>query len=48
MQVIFENKDKGGSSGGTNPIDIIICPRWTSRYLEGECIGRFGSREDGI
>jgi len=29
-------------------MDIIICPRWISRYLEEKCIGGFGSRRGKI
>jgi len=37
MQVIFENKDERSSTGGTNPIGIVICVGRSSRYIEGEC-----------
>ena len=48
MQVIYENEVKGVISRRTNPIDIIICPRWISRHLERECYGGIGNKRNRI
>ena len=44
MHVICEDEVERSIGGGTSPMDIIICPRWISRYLEGEHYGRIRNR----
>ena len=52
MQVIHKNEVEEGTSGGTNPMDIIICPRWIiwkknmmeeleTEEIEFESVGEF-------
>ena len=48
MQVIFEDKDERSPTGGTNPVDFVICIRRVSKCLEGQHVGRFGRRNIGI
>jgi len=48
MQAIFENKDERSNSGGVTLVDIILCIRRISRWMERKHIGRFGIRESRI
>ena len=48
MQVIHKDEVEGGSSRGTDSINIIICPRSIGRYLKGECYGEIRDRGDRI
>ena len=48
MQAIYKNEVERLISRGTNPMNIIICSRWISGYLERECCGGIGSRRDRI
>ena len=48
MQVIFEDEDERGNSGGTSSIDSLICIERVSRCVEGEYTRRFGGRRGRI
>ena len=44
MQVIYQNEDKGRSSGRTDIVDFIICVERISRCVKGKYFGRFRKR----
>ena len=48
MQVISEDKDKRSNDRRAHAVDLISCIRNISRYIERECVGRFGSRRERI
>ena len=48
MQVVCKDEVEGDISRGTSPIDIIIYPRWISRYLEGKYYGKIRNRRNRI
>ena len=48
MQAIYMNENEESTSGGTNPVGIVIYIERSSRYLEEEYIGRPGRRTIGI
>ena len=43
MQVVHKDKDEGGTTRGTDPIDIVLCARRVSRHIEEKCVGKTGS-----
>jgi len=48
MQIIYQNKDEGGTSRRAGIMDPIICIRRNSRYMEGECDGGVGEKKQGF
>ena len=48
MQTISEDEDEKSNSGGTNPMDLVICIGKVSRYVKGKYVGRFGGRRNRI
>ena len=48
MQVILKNEVEEVIGREINLIDIIICPRWISRYLKGEYYRKIRNRGDRI
>jgi len=48
VQAIYTYENEEGTSGGTNPMGIVIHAGRISRYLEGECDGGLGGRAIGI
>ena len=48
MQIIFEDEDEKGNSGGTDPIDSVIYTGRISKCVKRKYVRRFGSRENRI
>ena len=48
MQTVYKDEDEESSSRRANPVDIIICARRVSRYLERKYLGEAGERRIGI
>ena len=48
MQAVYKNKDKRDGGGRINLIGTVVCAGRISRYMKGEYIRGFGSRNIGI
>ena len=48
MQTVYKDEDEESGSKRANPVDVIICARRISRYLEREYLGEAGERGIGI
>ena len=42
MQTIHIDENEGSTSGGTNPVGVVICVGRSSRHVERKCIERPG------
>ena len=45
MQAIFKNKNEKRCSKRTDSVNIVLCVRRFSEYLEKECIVKLGIRK---
>ena len=41
MQALYKDEDEGYISRGTDSMNLVICTKRISRYLEGKYFGRF-------
>ena len=48
MQIIFEDKNERGSSGGTNTMDTVIYTGIIGRCMKRKLVERFGNRRSRI
>ena len=48
MQIVYLNEDKRSSSRRVYSVDVVLCVRKISRYLERKCFGRLRSKNARI